>query len=233
MLARFRLQKPRDYEFSSTCQIPALADHYRQLFGGLKTDGTFVEVGAYDGETVSNTSGLADLGWTGLYVEPVERYAAACARRHAANKRVSVANCAVGTEPAVVDLHFGDGLTTALDDQVEMYEQIDWTKGFHTGQRIRAQQYRLEQLLIAADIEPGFELLVVDVEGSEDAVFDSFDLDVWKPKVMIVELVDHHPDFQSFEHVTKRSSDLRKRIERHGYRAHYADEVNTIFSRMS
>ena len=48
-----------------------------------------------------------------------------------------------------------------------------------------------------------------------------------------IDPVDHHPDFQSFEHVTKRSSDLRKRIERHGYRAHYADEVNTIFSRMS
>src|SRR5258706_14970608 len=52
------------------CQIPILEGLYEQLFG-QRADGCFVEVGAFDGETYGNTAGLADLGWTGLYIEPV------------------------------------------------------------------------------------------------------------------------------------------------------------------
>jgi hypothetical protein len=157
--------------------------------------------------------------------------ARACARRHAVNKGVSVARCAVGETEGLVDLHFGEGLTTALTDQVEVYQQIDWTRGFHTGRQIRVPQLPLHRLLVDADIEAGFELLVVDVEGSEDAVFDSFSLDVWKPQAMIIELIDHHPSFQSFEDVVRRSSNLRARIARSGYREYYVDDINTIFSR--
>lgn len=228
---RRRVRRPDDYRCPPTCQIPDLAERYRELFGGVKADGTFVEVGAYDGETISNTSGLADLGWTGFYVEPVPRFAHACAERHAGNKKVLVANCAVGTKEGLVDLHVGEGLSTELQEQVDVYAQIEWMAHVHKGERIRVPEFRLDRLLVEARIGPGFELLVVDVEGSEDAVFDSFSLDAWKPQVMIVELVDHHPDFESFERVIKRSSDLRKRIEQHGYREHYADEVNTIFRR--
>jgi FkbM family methyltransferase len=228
---RPRFRRPTEYRFPPTCQIPDLADRYRELFGELKTDGTFVEVGAGDGDSFSNTSGLSDLGWAGLYVEPVPRYARACARRHAANERVSVASCAVGTEVAMVDLYLGEGLSTLRKDQVEVYERIEWTKGFHKGERIQVQQFPLHQVLTEAGIQPGFELLVVDVEGSEDAVFDSFSLDVWKPQVVIAELIDHHPSFQAFDDVTGRSSELRERIKRAGYREHYADEINTIFSR--
>jgi FkbM family methyltransferase len=230
-LGRVRFRRPTEYLFPSTCQIPGLADHYRQLFGPLKTDGTFVEVGAYDGESFSNTSGLADLGWAGLYVEPVPSYARACARRHASNKGVLVANCAVGTEIGDVDIHVAGGLSTALEEQVEVFQQIDWTRGFHKGDRVRVPQFPLEDLLAEARIEPAFDLLVVDVEGSEDAVFDSFSLDDWKPRVLIVELIDYHPSFQSFEAVTRRSSELRERVKRAGYAEFYVDEINTIFTR--
>jgi FkbM family methyltransferase len=231
-LGRLRFRRPGEYRFPSSCQIPGLADHYRELFGPLKTDGTFVEVGAYDGESFSNTSGLADLGWAGLYVEPVPSYARACARRHASNKAIRIANCAVGPETAEVELYFGEGLTTTLTEWVEAWDQIDSTTNFHTGERIRVRQFPLEELLVGAQIQPGFELLVVDVEGSEDAVFESFALDVWKPQVMIVELVDHHPSFQAFDDVIRRSSELRSRIQDAGYTEHYVDEVNTIFCRI-
>lgn len=228
---RAPVARPSDYHFPDTCQIRHLAERYRELFRGVKVDGTFVEVGAYDGETISNTSGLADLGWKGLYVEPVPRFARACAERHAGNKRVLVANCAVGTNVGMVDFHVGEGLSTELQEQVDLYEQIEWMQGVHKGELIRVPEFRLDQLLVKARIDPGFELLVVDVEGSEDAVFDSFSLDAWRPQVMIVELIDRHPDFASFERVVARYRNLRERIEQHGYHEYYADEVNTIFRR--
>lgn len=220
-----------DYHFPDSCQIPDLPERYRELFGGVKTRGTFVEVGAYDGDAFSNTSGLADLGWRGLYVEPVPEYADACAHRHAANKRVSVAKCAVGREEAVVDLHLGLGLTTVRRDQVEVYERIDWMKGFHTGDRIHVPQVPLDALMRAARIKHRFDLLVVDVEGAEDAVFDSFSLDQWRPRVVIVELVDRHADFQEFDDVIGRTKAVREHVVDSGYSEYWADDVNTIFRR--
>ncbi len=223
--------KPTDYRFPDSCQIPDLPARYRELFGGVKTRGTFVEVGAYDGDAFSNTSGLADLGWRGLYVEPVPEFADACAHRHAANPRVSVASCAVGREVAVVDLYLALGLTTVRREQIDVYERVEWTRGFHQGERIEVPQFPLDHLLRAARVRPGLDLLVVDVEGAEDAVFDSFSLDEWKPSVVIVELIDHHPDFQEFHDVVVRSKTVREHITNAGYSEHWADDVNTIFRR--
>jgi FkbM family methyltransferase len=232
-LLRRRRRRPTNYAFPSSCQIPGLVDRYRELFAGVKVDGTFVEVGAYNGEDFSNTSGLADLGWVGLYIEPVPRYAHACARRHAVNREVRVASCAIGSEVGEIDLYLGEGLSTVLPAQVDVYEQIDWTRGFHTGERVRVKQFPLEHLLLEAGVEPGFDLLVVDVEGAEDVVLSSFSLEHWKPRVMIIELVDHHPSFQPFDDVVHRSASLRGRIKGAGYSEYYLDDVNTIFVRGS
>ena len=49
------------YSLSKSCQIKNLSNIYEKLFGPNKLDGYFVEVGAYDGESFSNTSGLAEL----------------------------------------------------------------------------------------------------------------------------------------------------------------------------
>jgi hypothetical protein len=63
--------KPVDHEFfytlSATCQIQNLSWIY-EMFFAHKKDGTFVEVGAFDGDYASNTSCLADMGWRGHYI---------------------------------------------------------------------------------------------------------------------------------------------------------------------
>lgn len=68
-------QAPGDglYRPPINCQIPHCAAIFEELFG-LKRDGFFVEAGAYDGESFSNTSFLADIGWRGVYVEPVVEF---------------------------------------------------------------------------------------------------------------------------------------------------------------
>ena len=52
---------------NSTCQIPGLDAIYDQYFGDKI--GSFVEVGAFDGMTYSNTWHLANRGWYGVYIE--------------------------------------------------------------------------------------------------------------------------------------------------------------------
>ena len=109
------------YPVANTCQIPfwrSLGDVYTFVFG-YKTDGVFVEIGAYDGESFSNTSCLADIGWVGHYVEPIPKFADACRRRHAANPRVRVHTACVGrTAGESVTLSTAGPFTSGVADEV-------------------------------------------------------------------------------------------------------------------
>lgn len=72
------------------------------------------------GESFSNTSGLADLGWTVHYLEPIPQYAAACRRRHAANPNVTVHNVAAGkTDGEEVTLVPAGPFTSAVSDELQ------------------------------------------------------------------------------------------------------------------
>jgi FkbM family methyltransferase len=216
------------YIVSQTCQIKDLNSIYTKYFGYPST-GFFVEVGAFDGDTYSNTSCLADNGWKGIYIEPVEEYYAACLSRHKDND-VAVVQCAIGVHEGDADIFFGGCLTTCDPQQVKRYSEIEWTKNtpFIKG---RCSQLRLDSLLIRHHVQPGFDILVVDVEGTENVVFDSFDIAKWKPKMMLVELEDEHGSFQKYENHVAAHKALRKDIISNGYVEIYKDEINTIFIR--
>lgn len=216
------------YSPPASCQIPDLAGKYQTLFG-YRTLGTFVEVGAYDGESFSNTSFLADLGWRGIYVEPVPEFATKCALRHA-NNNVRVFPCAAGAKAGQVDLHVGGTLTTTSARQVEIYEQIPWAQGNHQGQTISVPQMRLDTLLEDAQFPEDFDLLVVDVEGTEVEVLQGLAAR-WRPRVMVVEIEDDHPDLSKFEDLQGQALALRQGICARGYHTFYRDAINTIFLR--
>jgi hypothetical protein len=55
------------YTVAHNCQIENLPNIYKEYFGE-EYIGFFIELGAYDGYNYSNTCGLADLGWQGIYV---------------------------------------------------------------------------------------------------------------------------------------------------------------------
>jgi hypothetical protein len=74
-----------------------------------------------------------------------------------------------------------------------------------------------------------FDLLVVDVEGKESEIFKTFDLDEWQPKMMIVELEDEHPSFQSYPDLIEEIKELREFIASKNYKEIYRDSVNTVF----
>ena len=109
------------YPVAATCQIPffkSVGEIYSFVLG-YKRDGVFVEVGAYDGESFSNTSGLADIGWSGHYLEPIPAYAAACAARHAGNAGVTVHTMCIGEKDgAPVELSTAGPFSSAVGDEI-------------------------------------------------------------------------------------------------------------------
>lgn len=194
------------YEPSETCTIPVLDAIYRHVFD-CRSDGVFVEVGAFDGEEYSNTSCLADLGWRGLYIEPVPFHAELCRARHARNPAVTVEAVAIGQSNGTMELAIAGSLTRPVGDG-----------GIVQGDIIAVPRRRLDDVLVERGMDPGFDLVVVDVEGHEADVFEGFSLDRWRPRMMIVETTDH-----------PASLALAAQIGRAGYSALYRDFVNTVF----
>lgn len=215
-----------------TCQIKNIDAIYQRYFG-RRTRGSFVEIGAYDGESFSNTSFLADLGWSGLYVEPVPAFAALCRARHRANAGVVVDEVAVSDETGPRRIHLGGTLTSLRDDYVDACRDIDWAKGHHSGETIEVPTDRLDALLEKHKIPREFDLLVVDVEGYEGPVIRSVDLSTWRPRMIVIELEDKHPDFLKLESMIEEKRATRARILAAGYRLVSEDIINSIFIRGS
>lgn len=215
------------YPQQATCQIPQLG-YLLSRFLGEHGHGTFVEVGAYDGVFVSNTWGLAERGWRGIMAEPVPSLAAQCRGNHAAHPGVTVVETAVGPpDQREVTLHLAGTLTTANADAFKDYESIDWAATSLTDETVVVPCRTLDELLADQAVGPGFEVLVVDVEGFEAQVFEGFDLPRWRPQMLIVELVETHPDLSA----TAGGGDaaLGRRIVDAGYVVAFKDHINTVF----
>jgi FkbM family methyltransferase len=218
------------YSPPSNCQVPQLGEKWELIFG-RRTEGFFVEVGAYDGENFSNTSCLADAGWAGLYIEPIEEFAEKCRLRHARNPGVSVLNCAASDNGGTAEIFIGDTLTTLVGDQVADYEKIDWARGLHRGERREVRTARLDSILGDQNAPIGFDVLVVDVEGAEEKVIDGFDIERWRPKVILIELEDEHPDFRNNARVVQSVVKIRQKIEGAGYSLYFKDQINSLYVR--
>jgi FkbM family methyltransferase len=214
------------YKPGNDCQIKNLEQIYTDFFG-YTSKGTFVEVGAYDGISFSNTSFLGDLGWSGVYIEPVNQFFEKCKERHK-NNNIIFYNNAVGSEEKEIKIFVNGAISTTANDQISTYENINWANKTSFSTQV-VKQLRLDTILKKANVKKKFDLLVVDVEGNENDVFKSFDLTEWMPRMMIVELVDNHPDFKTETIVNINCKILRNYINNNGYVEIYSDEINTIF----
>lgn len=213
------------YKLSETCQIADLDKIYIEYFGKYTNNKTFVEVGAYDGESVSNTSCLADSGWRGIYIEPIHSNYIKCLERHK-NNNVIVSNVSIGLETGIQKIYSNDILSSLDEEHADLGMNKFHYPEYH--EEI-CYQLRMDAFLRNYNVPRDFDLLVVDVEGREDQVFYSFNFDEWKPKMLIVELVDNHEYFLNNNNIIQRVSELRSFIRNNEYIEIYRDNINTIF----
>ncbi|MFA1543509.1 FkbM family methyltransferase [Actinomadura monticuli] len=158
-----------------------------RAFAGRR-GGFFVDVGAGEPVSGSLTKNLVDgLGWRGVNIEPLpERHARL---RQARPRDVSLC-VAAGDKPGAAEFFRvvpgpgktgGGGLSTLRRDVLGGHLADGWRH-----EELRVEVVTLEAIL-SAHAEEGFDLLKVDVEGSEAAVLRSADLRVWRPRVIVVE----------------------------------------------
>lgn len=216
----------KTYNVVKSCQVPGLNKIYMDAFG-FKTDGSFVEVGAYDGVAWSNTNCLAQVGWKGLMFEPVPAHYKRCVANHKKHKKVKVVQCCIGDHNGDTKVYLGGALSTTSPEMVDIFNKLSWSKRQrHNKKRfIESKIYTLDHMLEKHDWNQNFDVLVVDTEGTELEVLKGFSVDKWAPKIAIVEASEKHKDKEMGRH----AGEINEYFESHGYDKIYCGGVNSVF----
>lgn len=163
--------------------------------------GVFVEAGAHDGYTQSNTYYLErHRGWSGVLVEPIPQLANRAARRRPRSRVVKCALVAGDHDGSTVTMRFDDLMSSIAGSAAER-EQARAGRSY-TGQRSYAVEVPVRTLSALLDEAGGrdVDLLCLDLEGLELEVLRSLDLDRHGPRHLLVEMLDHdrqRPDFDA------------------------------------
>lgn len=214
------------YKQQESCQIDSLSFLFELFFGKVET-GSFIEVGANDGITCSNTWGLAARNWRGYYIEPISEYAEKCRNNHLLHSSVSVHEVAISDEDDVeVSFNIAGLLTTANSQLASSYDKLDWAKKSLTAEKRVVLTKKLDTFLVEQGVKPAFELLVIDVEGLESSVLKGFEIKKWRPKMIVIELTDTHPDLAQD---SLGDREIAVEIQKSGYCVVYKDSINTVF----
>ena len=141
---------------------------------GCSNSGYFVEIGAADGHSNSNTKSLEEKGWTGLLVEPISH------------------NVDIIRNSRTASIF--KGVVSNRSGQTEFYEM----QNTDLSTTIKPPFYRRSisrvvpsitgnKLFEQFDVPSEFDILSIDTEGSEYDVLKSIDFSYYRPKFVCVE----------------------------------------------
>jgi FkbM family methyltransferase len=161
--------------------------------------GTFVEAGAHDGYTQSNTYWLERQGWSGVLVEAIPALAEKVRRRR---RRSQVFNCALvaASQPGdTITVTYGDlmSIVSERDDAIGHASQGAATAGADTYE-VTVPARTLTQVLDEANVG-GVDLLVLDIEGLELDVLRGLDFDKHRVELLLVEMLDMDKQRAAFD----------------------------------
>lgn len=192
--------------------------------------GYFVEVGAYDGITLSNTYFLEQRGWTGILIEPIQQL---FERAAALRRRSHVVHAACGRRGSSGVTKF----TVAQNVPVLSFLMADEE---HRERCVREGATLVEvdvpfttvgEVLVRARNQPppsgspwrnggwGIDVVSIDTEGCELDVLDGFDLERFRPRVLVLE--NDRPTGQAIEPY----------LAERGYRKFHRQKINDFYVR--
>ena len=185
-----------------------VSDHEMRLvaafFGSVK--GYFVEVGANDPRERSQTWLLEQSGWTGVLIEPQPDLAAELRTRRKA-KVFGVACSSPENAGRELPLHVAGPLSSL--DRRRM------APGATPESVIKVPVRTLDSVLTEAATPANFDFLSIDVEGHEIEVLRGFDIERWRPQLILLE--DHVADLSKHRYLTSAGYRIVRRYENNGW----------------
>lgn len=212
------------YKKGWQCQVVNLPEIYMNQFGYI-TNGSFVEIGAFNCYNWSNTYTLALAGWSGLLIEPQIELFNDCLKLYKDNPRITLRQCCVGRKNGKTKLYLGGSTSTIKEEMIDTYNGIEWAKfsGLDEDNFIWSEVYTLNNIFDEYKQSMGFEVLVIDVEGAELDVLAGFALDYWQPKMVIIEAHEQSEDAR----LSGKAIEINEYFR--DYEKIYSDHINNIY----
>ncbi len=163
-------------------EATAIVEHFAGRIG------RFLDVGAFDGTTFSNTWPLAEMGWSGVCVEPSPPAFCHLMKAYAGNEKITLVNAAIAPQsqwPETFLCNTADGVSA------------DALSTFDRQHAIRFVAHPFREILIprigwlhfyaciAARQEPEFDFINIDVESMNSEVLAAMP---FRPEMLCVEL---------------------------------------------
>jgi FkbM family methyltransferase len=165
---------------------PALFGMDRRLAALLPTGGTFLEAGAHDGYTQSNTYFLERFcGWHGILVEPMPELQRKCAQRRPGSQVFGCALAGPG-HPEALTMQFGD-LMSKVDDA--QYADGGLAVVGRRAYSVSVPARTLSEVLDAAGVET-VDVMILDLEGHELEALSGLDMTRRAPRYLMLESLD-------------------------------------------
>ena len=153
-----------------------------------KSKGLCVEVGAFDGKSCSNTFAFESLGWDCILVEPDPEMAQRCRENRPASQVIQAAIGPAGANGSVT-FH-------KVRSEAAWSGMMSFTEGNPDHlEKCRRMGAKIEEVTVPyrslndvlAGVESPIDFISIDVEGHELEVLDGFDLEKFRPTVIMTE----------------------------------------------
>ncbi|MDR1636657.1 MAG: FkbM family methyltransferase [Treponema sp.] len=151
-----------------------------------KREGFFLDIGAYDGKTYSNTYALEQMGWKGVCLEPLPDAFA----RLRQNRRCDCYNLAMSdTSGEAADFIRAAGVETLSGLESEMAPaHKDWIiREQGTVERIKVKTITFGDLMGRYPGISRVDFFSLDVEGAEMSILESIDFSAYRFGLITVE----------------------------------------------
>jgi FkbM family methyltransferase len=164
---------------------PELEKKIHEVFN-YKKNGYFVDIGAHNGVSLSNTKFLEELGWDGICIEPHPNVF----KQLKENRNSKLVNCAVWNENKEIDFLSLTGYTEMLSGIYESYDSRHYNRIQNeinqfggSSEIIKIPAKKFENIVEKREID----FLSIDTEGSELEILNNIDFNIYNIKLICVE----------------------------------------------
>lgn len=183
-------------------------------------DPSYIDIGAYDPYSLSNTALLYSLGYTGINIEPNPyRFKNIAAVR----KKDTNLNIGVFNKTGVLEFNINEQEVLSC-----IYKNIqDGEKEFHAKEIIKIDVDTVKNIVTKFNNGVFPDIMSLDAEGVEKIVIDSIDFSDSYPKIICVETLEYAPH----KIFPSKNIELIDKIKGKGYFLFADTYINSIFVR--
>lgn len=191
---------------------------------------TFIDIGANDGLSSSNTLFFALRGATGICLEPVNNIFQRLQMLYRFNSRVKCLNYGISdhdTETEIVT----SGLLSYLPDTQDLeHRELVGQHFDHLQIKETIRLITFDRLASIVELPHAIDLLDIDVEGHELQILRSIDFDAYSFRLIILETHTFN-ELRDVIWTHRDLSEMEAILDEHGYTCVYKSSANTFYMR--